>query len=41
MSWIYPTLLFVLACLLVAFGVTEWIVKRRKGGNDGDRDSLV
>lgn len=41
MSWFPATILFVIACLAVAFGLCEWLIRRRSDGRNNDRDSLV
>ena len=41
MSWFLTTLIFVFACLVAALVLTEWVVRRRRGGPGGDQDSLT
>ncbi len=41
MSWFLVTLLFVIACFVGAFSLSEWLINRRNAGRGGDRDSLV
>lgn len=38
MSWLSLTIIFVLACLACAFGLCEWLIKRRRDANESDRD---
>lgn len=40
MSWLPVTLIFVVLCLIAAFVLCEWLIRRRRA-RDNDRDSLA